>query len=88
MTELSSLPLPPDGDWDAYFAQNPQLTPDFSQEIPLSVAERRRIFPSLRAFAQGECSDGPHLLAAASSYAARSGDSPYLPALKIGRAHV
>ena len=81
MTELSSLSLPPDGDWDAYFAQNPQLAPDFSQEIPLSVAERRRIFPSLRAFAQGECSDGAHLLAAASSYAARSGDSPYPPAL-------
>lgn len=81
MTDLSSLPLPPDGDWEAYFAQNPRLVLDFSQEIPLSVEERRRIFPSLRAFAQGECSDGSHLLAAASSYASRSGDPAYPPAL-------
>ena len=81
MTDLASLSIPPTKDWAAYFTQNPRLVPDFSQEIPLSVEERRRIFPSLRAFAQGECSDGAHLLSAAASYAAKTGDQDYPPAL-------
>lgn len=65
MISLAKLPIDLAAyDWAAYFSQNAcrPLSLDFSEEIPLSKREQALVFPSIRAFALGESSDGHFLL--------------------------
>lgn len=70
-------------DWICYFAENHnrRLTLDFSQEPGLTEAERRLIFPSVKAFQKGEGSEGKHLLEAARVFAEETGKPEYETAM-------
>lgn len=57
-------------DWARYFAENDKarLVQDFSREPALPSHVRKRIFPSIGAFRQGEASEGRYLRAAAEGF--------------------
>ena len=86
MIELSKLRIrdPKHYDWAAYFGRNARRRPviEFTAEMYLTDRERNLIFPSIRMFHAGEASDGAHLLKTVERYVRKSGDQPYLEAMK------
>lgn len=70
-------------EWISYFEENhaQRLQIDFSQEKPLSEAERALIFPSVRAFQKGEGSDGAHLLKTVDAFLKNGGEPEYREAM-------
>lgn len=71
-------------DWPAYFSRNARrkLLVEFTAETYLTEQEKALIFPSMRMFQAGEVSDGKHLLETAERYVKKSGDEPYLEAIR------
>lgn len=69
--------------WEQHFRQNLAIE-RVDWDIPpmISPNERAAILYSLKAWQLGETSDGRHLLAAASRYAARLGDVHYVEAVR------
>lgn len=65
--------------WDQYLKANDRqrLKIDFSAEAALTKAERKLIFPSVKAFQAGEHSDGTVLLKAVSEFAEQIGEPAY-----------
>lgn len=72
------------GRWVSYFAENDRhrLKIDLSAEKELTEAEKKLIFPSIRAFQKGEGSDGAYLMRAVDVYVAHSGEKEYRDAMK------
>ncbi|MCI8360343.1 MAG: hypothetical protein HFE86_03290 [Clostridiales bacterium] len=70
--------------WVSHFAGNDKrrLQIDFSQEKGLSDAERRLIFPSIRAFQKGEGSDGAYLMQTVERYVQKGGEAAYAEAMR------
>lgn len=56
---------------------------DWNIKPNISAAEKENILYSLKAWQLGETSEGTHLLAAASRYAAKIGDPEYVEAVKL-----
>ena len=71
-------------DWILYFSDNDKqrLEINLSEETTLSVAEKRLIFPSIRAFQRGEGSDGRYLLKSVNEFVKKSGKIEYLKAME------
>lgn len=73
------------GEWISYFEGNAQrrLNIDFSEERSLTERVKRLVFPSIRAFQQGERSDGRFLLRTVDSYVRASGQTEYRRAMQL-----
>ncbi|MEO8069102.1 MAG: ferritin-like domain-containing protein [Flavobacteriales bacterium] len=72
------------GFWKSHFQQNLKIQRvNWSTAPVLTGQEREAIRYSLKAWQLGETSEGKHLLAAASKYAARIGDPEYVEAVRL-----
>jgi hypothetical protein len=71
--------------WTDYFVNNREnLMPiDWDTSYKLTPQERKAILASLQQFQLGESSEGNHLIRLAKAYMQHSGDTDYLPALKL-----
>jgi hypothetical protein len=72
-------------DWHSYFMHNREnLMPiEWDSMYRLTREEVSIILKSLQQFQLGESSEGKHFMARAEQYVQRSGDTEYLPALKL-----
>jgi len=70
--------------WKNHFTVNLQKQRvDWSLAPSITEIQKEKILYSLKAWQLGETSDGRHLLAAASSYAAKTGDPEYVNSVKL-----
>ncbi len=70
--------------WKTHFQTNLTFQRvDWNQQPKITKEEKEKILYSLKAWQLGETSDGRHLLAAASKYAASIGDADYVDAVKL-----
>lgn len=71
--------------WIACFKSNDRqrLDIDFSKELPLTDSDRELITPSIRAFQQGEGSDGRHLMKSVETYIQKHGTPEYREAMLL-----
>jgi hypothetical protein len=70
--------------WKDHFAENAKhQRVDWSVKPVLTVADKRSILYSLKAWQLGETSDGSHLLRATDKHAALIGDPDYVDAVKL-----
>lgn len=70
--------------WKKHFEHNiTKQRVDWNQPPRITQFEKENIFYSLKAWQLGETSDGKHLLAAATKYAARINDPDYPKAVKL-----
>ncbi len=72
-------------DWFAYFAYNREnlMHIDWDSTYCLTPQEVDTILRSLQQFQLGESSEGKHFIARAEQYVKRSGDTAYMPALRL-----
>ncbi len=72
-------------DWLAYFKRNDgrRLSIDFSKDIPFGEAERKLIFPSIRAFQKGEHSEGYHFIELAKKFTKEYDRAEYSDAIMM-----
>ncbi len=70
--------------WVQHFQHNlTQERVNWQQAPSITSKEKKRIIPSLKAWQLGETSDGKHLIAAATKYAAATNDPVYLQAIRL-----
>ena len=87
MKRLSNLQIDQleDYDWTAYFSENAEkrLHVKFPKNEIFTEEERKLITPSIQMFQLGEASEGTHLLETVKDYVKRTGDEPYLDAMRL-----
>src|SRR5436190_14598606 len=77
--------MPSSLEWRLYFEHNAGSLLDIPWQIgaELTLVEAAAIAQSLKEFQAGESSEGKHLFHYAQVYAQRTGDSEYIPAIRL-----